>query len=76
MASEFLLEDIPCGMIQFHSDFQYAEACSFCSDFDMDVLELFLNGYNWLVFFTSGELNACVFFLDIHNIDYTLFVKA
>lgn len=39
--------EIPIGFIGFLSDFEFAETCSFCSDLDFDVLEIFVNVLNF-----------------------------
>lgn len=44
------MEDIPIGFILFHSPYDYSETCSFCSDFDMDVLEIYIHGFCCLTF--------------------------
>lgn len=56
--------EIPFGFILFYSAFDYSQACTFCSDFDIDVLEIFVNGYCCLTFFSSPEFHACRAFCD------------
>lgn len=55
-------------LMAFYEDFDYSRACSFCSDFDLDVLELFINGVNFIAFFDVTEFTACSFFCEINNI--------
>ena len=54
--------ELPSAFLAFYDDFDYSRACSFCSDFDFDVLELFINGVNFIVFFEFTEFTACSFF--------------
>ena len=30
------LNDFPCGFIAFNSNFEFSQACAFCSDFSLD----------------------------------------
>lgn len=55
--------ELPSAFLAFYEDFDYSRACSFCSDFDLDVLELFINGVNFIAFFDVTEFTACSFFL-------------
>lgn len=41
--------------------------CLLCVDFDFDVLELFINGVNFLVFFEVVEFIICIFFCEING---------
>ena len=66
--------DNPYGLMQFHCDFEFSEVCAFCSDNNLDVLEHYINGNNWLAFFTPGDFYLCMWFSDIHNIIYTKFI--
>lgn len=36
--------------------FDFLEICSMCGDFDFDVLEIFVDGYNVLFFYDIFEL--------------------
>lgn len=70
--------ELPSAFLAFYEDFDYSRArdvytslsraCSFCSDFDLDVLELFINGVNFIAFFDVTEFTACSFFCEINNI--------
>lgn len=51
----------------FFNDFEYFMVCLFCVDFDFDVLELFINGVNFLVFFEVVEFIICIFFCEING---------
>lgn len=42
---DFKMEEIPIGFILFYSPYDYSQACSFCSDFNLDVLEIFIHGF-------------------------------
>lgn len=44
-------EEIPKGFLLFESNFDFSQACAFCADFELDVLELHVNGFDTLVFF-------------------------
>jgi hypothetical protein len=44
METDSYEENIPFGVIFFFDDFEYSEASNFCSDFDIDVHEI----YNFL----------------------------
>lgn len=37
---------MPCAVILFHSDLDFSQACAFCSDMDIDVLETEIYGYS------------------------------
>lgn len=52
--------ELPSAFLAFYEDFDYSRACSFCSDFDLDVLELFINGVNFIAFFDVTEFTACL----------------
>lgn len=52
----------------FYDDFDYFRVCCFCLDFDLDVLELFINGVNFIVFFDIIEFIVCSFFCEINDI--------
>lgn len=49
-------DEFPIGLLAFDSDFEYSEFCSFCADFSLDVLELFINGKIFFAF--SLQLNS------------------
>lgn len=61
------MDDIPCAIILFLSQIQFSEACAYCADFDLDVQEIVVSGYDALVFFTSLDYAACSFFCVISN---------
>ena len=57
----------PCAFLAFNSNYEFSIACSFCSDFSLDVLKLVINGINFLVFFSNAEFamfTACTFFSE------------
>lgn len=54
--------DLPCAVILFHSDLDFSQACAFCSDMDIDVLETEIYGYSCLVFFYKWNLVQFCFF--------------
>lgn len=62
--------EFPKAFLAIPYDFEYSMICSFCADFDLDVLELFINGVNFLVFFEIAEFTTCTFFCDINGITY------
>lgn len=57
--------DLPCAVILFHSDLDFSQACAFCSDMDIDVLETEIYGYSCLVFFLQMEFSAVLFFCNL-----------
>ena len=74
--SENMDDEFPSGFLAFNSDFEYSQACSFCSDFSLDVLELFINGKNFLCFFSAAELTACTFFCNLMGFHFSKYVPA
>jgi hypothetical protein len=48
-------DEFPVGFLGFNSDFEFSESCSFCADFSLDVLELFIHGK---IFVFSLQLNS------------------
>lgn len=58
-----MAEEFPCGFIAFSSHFEFAQACSFCADFSFDVLEVYVDGKDYLCFFSVAEFTACSFLL-------------
>jgi hypothetical protein len=67
-------QEIPFAFLLFFSDFQFSEACSFCMDFDIDVLELFINGFNCLAFFTPHEYSACEYYCILSGFEVKKYV--
>lgn len=59
--------EFPTAFLAFPNDFEYSMVCSLCADFDFDVLELFINGVNFLVFFEVAEFTTCTFFCEING---------
>jgi hypothetical protein len=56
-------EEIPKGFLLFESNFDFSQACAFCADFELDVLELHVNGFDTLVFFYIWWLSRMCFIL-------------
>lgn len=67
-------DEFPIGLLAFDSDFEYSESCSFCADFSLDVLELFINGKKFLCFFSAAELNACIYFCNLMGFHFSKYV--
>lgn len=67
-------DEFPIGLLAFDSDFEYSEFCSFCADFSLDVLELFINGKNFLCFFSAAEFNACIYFCNLMGFHFSKYV--
>ena len=65
--------DIPVGFLGFFSGTDYAQACCFCGDMDFDVLEVFLCGINFLVFYLEVDLEECTHFCTEKSIQYARF---
>lgn len=63
MESEF-----PVGIFIFTSAFDYSLVCSFCCDKIFDVLEIYFDGNNSLVFYDLLELQAVIIFCEVHGI--------
>jgi hypothetical protein len=55
-------DDIPFGIILFHAAMEYSEACAFCSDLDLDVLEYVMYSYQCLLFFSQEQFILCCAF--------------
>lgn len=68
------MEDIPSGFILFYSPYEYSQTCSFCSDFDLDVLEIFVNGYCCLTFSSLLDFHACRAFCIISGFQVEKFI--
>lgn len=67
--------ETPVGFILFYSVYDYSQACSFCSDFDIDVLEIFINGFCCLTFFCLPEFHACRAFCVLSGFAVEKFLK-
>ena len=67
-------QDIPVGFLGFLCDLEFSQATSYCSDFDLDVLEIHVCGLNFLVFFRFEDFQACIFFSELENFDTVKFV--
>jgi hypothetical protein len=69
LTSNHFKVEVACGFLAFSCDFEFSRACSFCSDFDLDVLEVFISGTNYLVFFEGSELSACSHYCSSYGFD-------
>ena len=68
-SADISVEDTPVGFILFFSHIQYSEACAFCADNNLDVLESVIMNLDLLIFFSEEDLEECVIFcLDNHLI--------
>lgn len=64
-------ENLPFGIIIFFDDYEYSQAISFCSDFDIDVHEMYnFLGFPILIFYTSEELRVCLFFCRLYGLQF------
>jgi hypothetical protein len=70
-----MANEIPFGFILFYDPYDYSQACTFCSDFDIDVLEIFINGFCCLTFFSSPEFHACRAFCVFSDFQVEKFSK-
>ena len=66
----------PCGFIAFDSNFDFAQACSFCADFSLDVLEVYIYGKDYLCFFSVDEFHACGFFCHLNGFSISKYFLA
>ena len=66
---EHMGSEIPVGFILVLSNLEFSDICGFCFD-NFDVLEIFIDGTNGLVFYDITELNAVVFYCDSESIEY------
>ena len=64
---EHMVSEIPVGFIL--SNLEFSDICGFCSN-NFDVLEIFIDGTNGLVFYDITELNAVVIYCDSESIEY------
>ena len=64
---------LPVGLLGFISNIGCAEASAFCSDLDLDVLEICIGGLDFLVFYSLPEYMACVYFCLYANIEVLKF---
>ena len=69
-------DEFPIGFLAFVSDFEFSQASSFCSDFSLDVLELFIYGKNFLCFFSAAEFTACTFFCNLMGFNFSKYALA
>lgn len=67
-------DELTIGFLAFDSDFEFSQACSFSSDFSVDVLELFINGKHFLCFFSAAEFTACTFFCHLLGFHFSKYV--
>jgi len=63
-----LLHDLPC-LILFHSNFDFSQACAYCEDFELYVLELFIDSFACLAFYVLEEFEVCVDFCNLLGLD-------
>lgn len=63
--ADCILNQVPLALLIFDNDFGYAEAVSFCEDFDLDILELREQEFSCLFFFTNIEFRICLFFCEV-----------
>lgn len=54
-------EEIPRGFLLFEENDEFVSALQYCADFDFDVLDVQINGFNIIIFFEIEEFNACIF---------------
>lgn len=68
--------ELPVGIVIFFSDFDFSIICSLCSDNNFDVLEIYFDGNNSLVFYDLLELDAVISFSEINGFDYRKYILA
>ena len=59
--------DLPCAIILFQSNLDSSQASAFCSDMDVDVLEIDIYGFSCMVFFSKMEFDAVLFFCNLNG---------
>ena len=65
----------PVGFISFYSNEEYSQACSYCSDYNLDVLETVIYNFDMLVFFCPEEMYSCALFCLSNLFHVTVFGK-
>ena len=74
----YVMEDndanVPYGFILFSFQEEFSEACQFCGSFDIDTLELYIDGFDYLVFFGQAEFEACIFFCSISDFEIEKYI--
>lgn len=74
MPQNIMSDEFSFGFIVFRDNFQFSEASSFCSDFDLDVLDFGAYGLDFLCFFKSAEFYICKLFCEVNSFDITKYV--
>lgn len=59
--------EFPAAFMGFDSNASYIDVCEYCSAFDFDTLELFLNGCNFLCFYSINDFEACCFYCNLRS---------
>lgn len=72
--SHMMADEFAFGFLAFNDNFQFSEACSFCSDFNLDVLDFCAYGVDFLCFFKFDEFFICKFFCDLNGFDIKKYV--
>lgn len=67
--------EIFVGFIFFYFVYDYFQVCLFCLDFDIDVLEIFINGFCCLIFFCFLEFYVCRVFCVFFGFVVEKFLK-
>lgn len=54
----------------------FVNVCLYCFDFDFDVLEIFINGVNFLCFFNIEDIDVCCFYcqLNLFSVEKYVFI--
>lgn len=66
--------EFPTAFIGFDSNEAFVNVCLYCSDFDLDVLEIFINGANFLCFFNIEDFDACCFYCQLNSFSVEKYV--
>ena len=69
------VNETPTGFISFYSHEEYSQACSYCSDYNLDVLETVIYYFYMLVFFSLEDLYSCALFCLSNLFHITVFQK-
>ena len=69
------VNETPTGFISFYSHEEYSQACSYCSDYNLDVLETVIYDFDMLVFFSLEDLYSCALFCLSNLFHITVFQK-
>lgn len=68
------MAELPVGILIVLCDYAFSEVCSICSDNNFDVLEIFFDGNNSLVFYDVFELEAVGHFCENNVFEFRKYI--